>query len=101
MRYEKKRGKEMPGKDYKVVSIKQEVVKKIQDRAKREEVSISKLLDNLLSKSSTEVVKTSSNDAAITKELSDTDIKRIATEMLLEIGMHIEIGVAQAVKSLR
>ena len=89
----------MPGKDYKVVSIKQEVVKKIQDRAKEEEVSISKLLDNLLERSSTKVVKTSSTDAV--RELSNADIKRIAAQMLLEIGMHIETGVAQAVKSLR
>ena len=33
--------------------------------------------------------------------LSDKDVKRIAAEMLLEIGMHIETGVAKGVKDLR
>ena len=91
----------MPGKGYKVLSVKEEVVKRIQDRAKKEEVSISKLLDKLLSKSSTDTVKTSSKDTVIDKELSDKDIKRIAAEMLLEIGMHIETGIAKGIKDVR
>lgn len=33
--------------------------------------------------------------------LSNKDVKRIAAEMLLEIGMHIETGVAKGVKDLR
>ena len=117
----------MPGKGYKVLSVKEEVVTKIQDKAKKEEVSISKLLDKLL-ESSTSTVKTSSNsavmetiratireelksskntvtksskDTATDKELSDKDIKRIAAEMLLEIGMHIENGIAKGMKDLR
>ena len=35
------------------------------------------------------------------KELSDKDIKRVAAEMLLEIGMHIENGIAKGIKDLR
>ena len=91
----------MPGKGYKVLSVKEEVVTKIQDRAKKEEVSISKLLDKLLSKSSKDTVKTSSKDTVTDKELSDKDIKRIAAEMLLEIGMHIENGIAKGIKAVR
>jgi len=118
----------MPGKGYKVLSVKEEVVKRIQDQAKKEEVSISKLLDKLLEKGSTDTVKTSSNDTVIEsiratireelksskntvtisskdtvpdKELSKEDIKRIATEMLLEIGMHIENGIAKGIKDIR
>ena len=92
----------MPGKGYKVLSVKEEVVTKIQDRAKKEEVSISKLLDKLLSKSSTDTVKTSSNNTVTKIEgISDTDIKKIAGQMELAIGMYIESGVAKAVKSLR
>ena len=92
----------MPGKGYKVLSVKEEVVKEIQDRAKKEEVSISKLLGNLLEKSSTDTVKTSSNNTVKEGiELSDKDIKRIAAEMLLEIGMHIENGIAKGIKDLR
>jgi len=34
-------------------------------------------------------------------ELSDKDIKRMAAEMLLEIGMHIENGIAKGIKDLR
>ena len=90
----------MPGKGYKVLSVKEEVVKKIQDKAKKEEVSISKLLDKLL-ESSTSTVKTSSKDTVTDKELSDKDIKRIAAEMLLEIGMHIENGITKGIKDLR
>ena len=118
----------VPGKGYKVLSVKEEVVTKIQDRAKEEEVSISKLLDKLLEKGSIDTVNTGSNDTVIEtiratireelksskntvsksskdtatdKELSDKDIKRIATEMLLEIGMHIETGIAKGIKDLR
>ena len=118
----------MPGKGYKVLSVKEEVVVKIQDRAKKEEVSISKLLDRLLEKGSTDTVNTSSKDTVTEtiratireelkssknavsesskdtvtdKELSDKDIKRVATEMLLEIGMHIENGIAKGIKELR
>ena len=86
----------MPGKGYKVLSVKEEVVTKIQDRAKKEEVSISKLLDNLLERGSKDTVKASSKDT-----VSDKDIKRIAAEMLLEIGMHIENGIAKGIKDLR
>ena len=92
----------MPGKGYKVVSVKEEVVKEIQDRAKKEEVSISKLLGKLLEKSSTDTVKTSSNNTVKEGiELSDKDIKKIAGQMELAIGMYIESGVTKAVKSLR
>ena len=94
----------MPGKGYKVLSVKEEVVKRIQDRAKKEEISISKLLNNLLEKSSIDTVKTSSNNTVINKEgigLSDKDIKKIAGQMELAIGMYIESGVTKAVKSLR
>ena len=91
----------MPGKGYKVLSVKEEVVKRIQDRAKKEEVSISKLLDNLLEGSSNNAVKTSSNDTVREIELSDKDIKKIAGQMELAIGNYIETGVMKAVKSLR
>ena len=118
----------MPGKGYKVLSVKEEVVTKIQDKAKKEEVSISKLLDKLLEKGSIDTVNTSSNDAVIEtiratireelkssknavsesskdtatdKELSDKDIKRIAGQMELAIGMYIESGVAKGIKSLQ
>ena len=92
----------MPGKGYKVLSVKEEVVKEIQDRAKKEEVSISKLLGKLLEKSSTDTVKTSSNNTVKEGiELSDKDIKKIAGQMELAIGMYIESGVTKAVKSLR
>ena len=43
---------------------------------------------------------TSSNEEGVIG-LSNKDIKRIAAEMLLEIGMHIENGVAKGVKELR
>ena len=118
----------MPGKGYKVLSVKEGVVVKIQDRAKKEEVSISRLLDKLLGKGSTDTVKTSSKDTVIEtiratireelksskntvtisskdtvtdKDISKEDIKRIAAEMLLEIGMHIETGIAKGIKDLR
>ena len=68
----------MPGKGYKVLSVKEEVVKKIQDRAKKEEVSISKLLDKLLEKGSTDAVKTSSNDTVI--ETIRTTIREVLNE---------------------
>ena len=91
----------MPGKGYKVLSVKEEVVTRIQDRAKKEEVSISKLLDKLLNKSSTDTVKVSSNNTVQDIELTDKDIKKIAGQMELAIGMYIETGVIKAVKSLR
>ena len=68
----------MPGKGYKVLSVKEEVVKEIQDRAKKEEVSISKLLDKLLEKGSTDAVKTSSNDTVI--ETIRTTIREVLNE---------------------
>ena len=91
----------MPGKGYKVLSVKEEVVTRIQDRAKKEEVSISKLLDKLLDKGSTDTVKVSSNNTVQDIELTDKDIKKIAGQMELAIGMYIETGVIKAVKSLR
>ena len=117
----------MPGKGYKVLSVKEGVVVKIQDKAKKEEVSISKLLNKLL-ESSTSTVKTSSKDTVIEtiratireelksskntvtisskdtvtdKELSDKDIKRIAGQMELAIGMYIETGIAKGMKALQ
>ena len=118
----------MPGKGYKVLSVKEEVVKRIQDKAKKEEVSISRLLDKLLEKGSTDTVKTGSKDTVIEairatireelkssknavtisskdtvtdKELSDKDIKKIAGQMELAIGMYIETGIAKGIKDLR
>ena len=89
----------MPSKGYKVLSVKEEVVKKIQDKAKKEEVSISRLLDELLEKGSTDTVNISSKDTV--KEISDKDIKRIAGQMELAIGMYIETGIAKGMKALQ
>lgn len=46
------------------------------------------------------ILATSSNEEGVIG-LSNKDIKRMAAEMLLEIGMHIETGVAKGVKELR
>lgn len=43
---------------------------------------------------------TSSNEEGVVG-LSNKDVKRIAAEMLLEIGMYIESGVAKGLKDLR
>ena len=76
----------MPGKDYKVVSIKQDVVKRIQDRAKKEEVSISKLLDNLLDKSSTSTVKSSTGIVTDKEGLTIDQIKNAVKEVASQRG---------------
>ena len=111
------------------MSIKRGVIEEIQKRAKEEKKTISLYLAELLEgkvkgkegilskvfKSnglSKEDLRTvlkeegySKDSIAIDKggikELSDKDIKRIAAEMLLEIGMHIETGIAKGMKDLR
>ena len=79
----------MPGKGYKVLSVKEEVVTKIQDRAKKEEVSISKLLDNLLERSSIYAVKTSVNDVADKEGLTKEDFDNALLGLENDIDMKI------------
>ena len=86
----------MPGKGYRVLSVKEEVVKKIQDRAKKEEVSISKLLDNLLSKSSINTVKTSSNNTVTDKECNCVTKEDVKNDILSVIETEIQKGFKNA-----
>ena len=108
------------------MSIKKEVIEEIKTKAKEEEKTISAFLSDILKQPySNKGEKEYSNDIATEikelkeeikrvlysnsiaidkegiKELSDKDIKRIAAEMLLEIGMHIENGIAKGIKDLR
>jgi len=78
----------MPGKGYKVLSVKEEVVVKIQQRAKAEEVSISKLLEKLLEKHSVYAVKTSINtdtNTRLTKEDLDKALLGLENDIDLKI----------------
>ena len=114
-----------------VMSIKREVIVEIQERTKASGLkSSSAFLSRLLKEEKDyeadlsnaikdfgkdtlteirglkEALKdTPATDSLTQKEspawLSNKDVKRIAAEMLLEIGMHIENGVAKGVKELR
>ena len=111
----------MNKKGYGVMSIKREVIEEIQQRAKEEKKTISLYLAELLEgkvkgkegilskvfKSnglSKEDLRTVLKEEGYSKDSVATgkeDIKRIAAEMLLEIGMHIENGIAKGIKDLR
>ena len=116
----------MNKKGYGVMSIKKEVIEEIKSKAKEEGKTISTFLSDVLNQPySNKEEEGYSNDIATeikevieelkrvpysnsiatdkegTKELSDKDIKRIAAEMLLELGMHIENGIAKGIKDLR
>ena len=120
----------MNKKGYGVMSIKKEVIEEIKSKAKEEEKTISTFLSDILKQPySNKEEKEYSNDIATEikelkeelkkilysnsiatdkeglkeglKELSDKDIKKIAGQMELAIGMYIESGVMKAVKSLR
>ena len=116
----------MNAKGYGVMSIKREVIEEIKSKAKEEEKTISTFLSDVIKQPySNKEEKEYSNDIATEikelkeelkkmpysnsiatnkeglRELSDKDIKRVAAEMLLEIGMHIENGIAKGIKDLR
>ena len=90
----------MPGKGYKVLSVKEEVVKRIQDRAKKEEVSISKLLDKLLERSSTYAVKTSVNDVGYKEGLTKEDLDNALLGLENDIDLKIRDMLNEVMKRL-
>lgn len=106
------------------MSIKREVIAEIKERAKKEEKTISALLAGFLQQpySNREENDYSKVIATAIKELKDelktapcsnivatgervtiseADIKKIAGQMELAIGMYIENGVAKGIKDLR